>query len=810
MQAQSDDAANPTKQTRQSYIWHGLTPKLDNIPAALRAIDQWVLWRAVPKLDQDGALSRMEKIPVQPNGRPASSTDPNTWCSFAEALAAYEEADGDIAGLGFVLTSSDAFVALDFDHVGDSATGGISDAVWRAVDALGAYAEWSPSGTGARIVGTGSIPAGAKNGAVLQHWEHSRFITITGHRLNDKDVAEFDPDTLAKVVSYFNPTRERPRPGGGNGSSRPVFDIAGAVADVLSGDNLHDSLRDLAASMAAASVPEHVVRGLLQGVLDNSLAKTATPGRWEARKAEIDKLVSSAMEKFEPADGWPDVEPLGAAFSESLTFPVRALPDLMRDAVTQYAAFGKQPLAMIASSAIAAASVATQGLYDVARDGVLIGPISLSFLSVGDSGERKSAADNVMGRGLRRWQDAYRQQALARVKVAKGEHRSWAAKMRGLERLQSDLVQGKVPVHLRPKKGEQQDPNLAEVLLAKAVSDIVTLEATEPVIPSDDPKILYQDTTIEGLIKDLSRGRPSAAMWEDEAGVIFGSVAMSADRLLGMVTGLNKLWDAKSLSQNRASVESRNSAGKRFTVNLMVQGGILAKLAVFLGGTARTTGFLARFLICSPPSTMGTRLYTEPTNMGQVDAFATRIEYLLDQPLPLSQHSEFELDPPVLVLSPPAKAIWREYHDEVERDIAPQVGDLESVADFASKSAEQAARIAGVFSAFEGNRGVIDQDVMQNAVLVARWYLTETLRVFGLYEVPQGVQDALGLFGWMVRQGAPSFTSSEVAQRCFPRALRSDKVRRSDALVLLCGEGYLKLTKDGKARTYHVNPEASV
>jgi len=67
------------------------------------------------------------------------------------------------------------------------------------------------------------------------------------------------------------------------------------------------------------------------------------------------------------------------------------------------------PLAMCASSVLAVNSLAVQGHVDVAIDG-RISPISEFFVSIGESGERKSAVDKLALAPHRERQNALRKE----------------------------------------------------------------------------------------------------------------------------------------------------------------------------------------------------------------------------------------------------------------------------------------------------------------------------------------------------------------------------------------------------------------
>lgn len=89
-----------------------LRPKFDTVPDELKAIPQWVLWKAI-----HNKRDVLEKIPYQTNGKLASSTNPKTWASFDDIKAAYEYAPHKYGGIGFVLTKSDPYAVLDIDGV---------------------------------------------------------------------------------------------------------------------------------------------------------------------------------------------------------------------------------------------------------------------------------------------------------------------------------------------------------------------------------------------------------------------------------------------------------------------------------------------------------------------------------------------------------------------------------------------------------------------------------------------------------------------------------------------------------------------
>jgi RecA-family ATPase len=110
----------------------------------LAAERRWVLWRWVER--PQGPT----KVPYQPSGVPASSTDPSTWYTLAEL----EHAKG-YNGVGFVLTG-DGIGGIDLDHCRNPETGAIDPWARDIIQSFASYAEVSPSGTGIKILAAGA------------------------------------------------------------------------------------------------------------------------------------------------------------------------------------------------------------------------------------------------------------------------------------------------------------------------------------------------------------------------------------------------------------------------------------------------------------------------------------------------------------------------------------------------------------------------------------------------------------------------------------------------------------------------------
>lgn len=148
-----------------------MTPNSLRVPDDLAELDQWVL--RLPN-----------KIPYGIDGRPASSTNPRTWSSFQDALAAWRRTLPRYPGLGFVFSPSNNLTGIDLDNVLDSGGNLKSWGVGIVNQFADTYMEVSPSGLGLKIWARGSIPSCLAKVRVgdggVEMYDRDRYFTVTG------------------------------------------------------------------------------------------------------------------------------------------------------------------------------------------------------------------------------------------------------------------------------------------------------------------------------------------------------------------------------------------------------------------------------------------------------------------------------------------------------------------------------------------------------------------------------------------------------------------------------------------------------
>jgi hypothetical protein len=263
---------------------------------------------------------------------------------------------------------------------------------------------------------------------------------------------------------------------------------------------------------------------------------------------------------------------------------------------------------------------------------------------------------------------------------------------------------------------------------------------------------------------------------------------MNADNRQKTLAALNALWMGDPIRRTRAGDGALTLYGRRLAVHLMVQPpGARAFMADPL---AEGTGFLPRFLICEPPSTIGTRFHGRARqDAPALDAFAARLRAVLATPLPMDPETR-ELTPRALPLAPEARALLVGFSDAIEGAQAPG-GTLAHVTGHASKAAEHAARIAGVLTLW---RDLAAPEVtaaeMADGIAVAQFHLGEAARLADAATVTAETDRAEKLRRWLLESWPHAeITSAEVVNKG-PNALR-EAVKAHAALGALERHGWL-------------------
>lgn len=497
-------------------------------------------------------------------------------------------------------------------------------------------------------------------------------------------------------------------------------------------------------------------------------------------------VVQQALAAARPVD-WPDPEPL-ATQDAPAPFPINVLPITMQKAVEEVQSFVQAPLPMVSGSALTALSLAAQPHANVRRASRLAGPVSLYMLAIALSGERKTTLDNYFLQPIRQWQAETK-------KAAAPELAEYEAATAAFEIKRQALLES---IKAAAKKGTST---------AGREADLAELEQSKPEAPRL-ARVLLADETPESLAFSLAKIWPSSAIVSSEGGIVTGGHAMGSDSIMRNLALLNVLWDGGEHSAGRRSKESFTVRNARLTVSLQIQPEALRQFFAKAGTLARGSGFMARFLLAWPASTQGTRLYREPPeHWPALERFNQRIRTILDRPPQIDDDGGLII--PDLDLDPDATICWRQFHDDIEVELKDG-GELCDVRDVASKTADNAARIAGLLHVFNGTPGRITGDEMTSGACLAGWYLTESRRFFGEIATPPRIQDAIELDRWLIRYCRAENTRS-INRRDIQRHITPSRLRRPEALAAALEEledqCRVRPIEAGKQKLVQINPK---
>lgn len=464
-------------------------------------------------------------------------------------------------------------------------------------------------------------------------------------------------------------------------------------------------------------------------------------------------------------------QPLLRRIPSGADYPAQALGPL-RQAVEAVQDMTQAPLGIAAQSALSVAALAVQGFADVETLGG-DAPCSLFCLTIAESGERKSSCDRLLMRGVR-------------------DHEGVQA-----ETYRRAIVENEVAREIWTGRRKRMLVEAAGADKMKAMGAEADLRALGPEPrPPLSPSLTAQEPTFEGLLKLYQAGRPALGLFSDEAGGFIGGHAMNSDNRLKTIAGLSQLWNGDTVNRIRSGDGASSYPGRRLAMHLMAQP--VAARPLMADPQASGQGFLARFLITEPPSAIGTRLRRghDPASETAVSAFTARLVAILETPMPTGGNPQ-ELTPSRLPLAAGAKELLWRFYDAVER--AQAAGQpMEHVRAYASKSVEQAARIAGVLTLWADlDAPEVTPQAMGWGIELALFYLTEAPRLAEAGLVSEATAKAERLRRWLVESWPHDVViPSEILQHG-PNVLRERKAL-DGPLSMLIKAGHLLPLDAGK------------
>jgi len=457
------------------------------------------------------------------------------------------------------------------------------------------------------------------------------------------------------------------------------------------------------------------------------------------------------------------------------TFPVDALPKIIRDYVVAVAETTQTPVDMAATASLAIMSLCMQGRYRIDGKADWNEPVNLYTLIIAESSERKSAIISFMTRPVNEYELNYNNTNAGRFE---------ASRMR-----KSALESKKKTVESQYAKGKASETDLTEI--ADKVASF----------KEEKPKKLYvDDITTEKLTSILSDSGGKTAIISTEGG-IFDVLAGMYNKSVNIDVFL-KGYSGDTIRVDRIGRPSELIQKPALTILLSVQPSVLSQL--ISNSTFEGKGLTTRFLYALPESLIGKRkFHTSPIPPEVSRLYDMKIKDVLNE-------EENLIDNQTVRLDSEASSLFEAFHDENEKIM----GENTEIKTWRGKLVGNVLRISALLARFNKDQFnpffditpplVVSKDDMANAILIGKYYIEHAKASYLLMGIDPINKQAEYVLANIKKNGFYEFSKRDIL-----RASRSYKTVDAITPVLnrLVEYGYIQVKQTNKkTESYLSNP----
>lgn len=207
----------------------------------------------------------------------------------------------------------------------------------------------------------------------------------------------------------------------------------------------------------------------------------------------------------------------------------------------------------------------------------------------------------------------------------------------------------------------------------------------------------------------------------------------------------------------------------------------------------------------APESMLGEQTYSaqDITREPVYCRYCAQIATILQTPLPrktdpVTGQPTNELMPRHLTVAPDGKVKWIHFHDWVQEHLRPD-GIFRPISGIAAKAAEQALRLAATLAMVDDlNVPAITLEHVKNGIVLARFYLTEALRIFHTAKTNPDLLIAEKVLFWLRTREATdmNLVSLPDVYQLGPNAVR-DKATASKIMAIISDHGWIRPVEGG-------------
>jgi replicative DNA helicase len=588
-----------------------------------------------------------------------------------------------------------------------------------------------------------------------RHPNGTHYVWAAGHAPGEIELAEM-PAWLENEVGI-----QRPAPGT---SEAPRSVLAALLGSPAQQGQRHDWLTRVAGCYAVTTTDFELYAAEVRA--QNSALSDPLPA------GELQSIVNGIWAKEEVKAGAPAPwePPLPFETFDVPTFPVLALPKVLREFVLALAEATQTPPDLAAMLSLAAVSATVAGRIEIeAREG-FIEPLNIFAVVALPPANRKTAVAREVIRPLLKFERDLAEELRPQISAQRSEKRRLEKRINAL--------------HNTLAKCDDREETVR--LAGEAASLQIEFDQLE--VPAE-PQLITDDTTPEKLAMLLYEQGGRIASMSGEAsliGQIAGRYSSTGPRVEVYLAGhAGDLLRIDRVGRDPLSVES-----PALTIGVAVQPGVLEGLAEI--AVLRERGVLARFLFSLPVSPLGTRkTITTPLSGNLRFHYEVLLERLLSHTR--GMHLDGKPYTRALHFDAEAQALLDTFQDEIEPKLG-EFGELAQIAGWGGKLVGAVARIAGLLHAAADpdrpDTGPVSAATLSGALEIGRYLLAHAKAAFVLMGADKAVADAKHILRWIERNAKAEFSERDLHRDLHHRFEHSVDAR--PGLAVLEDRGYLR------------------
>lgn len=497
------------------------------------------------------------------------------------------------------------------------------------------------------------------------------------------------------------------------------------------------------------------------------------------------KVIKSQKDYIPPEqftnDSWDKLVPLDEVVLPA--FPIDALPEVLRNYVSDVAESTQTPIDMAGVASLALMSIAMQPRYKVIGKSDWEEQLSLYCMIVAEPSDRKSAVFNQIIKVIQSFEADYNERHSIDVLKSQEEHSSLEKRYK---KATKDYENGKITK-------DEYDEAFSKYSSHKVINPI---------------SLTLDDVTSESLTNEIESQDGCIALVSSEGGIF--------DILSGSYTNFPNIdiflkgYSGDFIKVSRIGRPSLYVKNPRLTILLTVQPKVLEN--VVNNGTFTGRGLSARFLYSVPKSLVGSRRFeTKPIDFDNKKRFSDLIHEILNEPRTVTKF---------ISLSDDAYSLLKDYYESFESRL---ITDLKEIGGWAGKLVGNILRISALitrarnvkYDAFlytpstdDSAEWMVQKEDMENAIRLGDYFLEHARYAFDFMDDSTIKKQALN---FLEKLKVSKVNEISFRDACRTTKFMNKKDKATAVITLLVDNGYLR-EKPGTSRThnrgtiYEVNP----